>query len=304
MVAAFKRFFVPAVSIGTPNGIITNLDSSGVRIEWEIVRDNTNRPDQGQITVYNLSPTFTAVLFETWQAVSRGVGYTITFSIGWDRVPQVVFVGDVWELIPDQRTPSDVLTIFKLGDGNKTLRDQAVGRSFSNVKIDIVLDWLVSLPPAPTDAGGGGLGLIYPPESKAVVAAASAELPVQTWGNIPAYANTRDAINIIMDTLGLEWRVHNNQFIVMRGGVINRPNPPLIRPGTGLISYEKRNDGGIQFEALANPEVEPGIQLFVQDDFGKPFGEPVYRCESVAFRGSTDEDSLMAVEGAKTVLVG
>lgn len=301
MVAAFQRFYIPAVRLETAQGILSNLDGNGLRFEWEIARDNTNKADEGTITVYNLAPTVSGAIFEAWQALSRASGYLVTFAIGWDGVPQTVFRGDVWELIPDRRTPTDSMMVLKLGDGNRTLRDQTVGRSFSNVKIEIVLDYLVQLPPAPTDAGGGGLGLIYPPESKALVKQAASELPIQTFGNIPAGANTREAVDIIMDTLGLEWRVHNGEFVAMRGGVINKPGP-LIRPGTGLISYERRNDGGIIFSALANPEVEPGIQVLVQDDFGKPFGEPAYRVEKVRFAGSTDEESLMDVEAAKAVL--
>lgn len=301
MVAAFQRFFIPAVRLETAQGVITNLTGDGLRFEWELNRDNTNKADEGVITVYNLAPALSGSIFEAWQALSRASGYLITFAIGWDGVPQTVFRGDVWNFIPERRSPTDAMTVFHLGDGNKNLRDQAVGRSFSNVKIDIVLDYLVNLPPAPADAGGGGLGLIYPPESKALVKQAASELPIQTFGNIPAWANTREAVDIIMDTLGLEWRVHNGAFVVMRGGVINRPGP-LIRPGTGLISYEKRNDGGIVLSALANPEVEPGIQIFVQDDRGKPFGEPAYRTEKVRFFGDTDGESLMEVEGAKAVL--
>ncbi len=300
MVAAFKRFFVPAVRFATAQGVISNLTGDGLLMEWQVTRDNTNKADEATVAVYNLSPILTGAIFQAWQVLSAASGYLVTLSIGWDGVPQKLMRGDVWDFVPARRTPTDSVAVFKIGDGNKSLRDQVVGKSFKGAKISIVLEYLVSIPSTAPDIGGGGLGLIYPPESKAVVAAAAAELPVQTWGNIPAGANTREAINLIMDTLGLEWRVHNGEFVVMRAGVINKPGP-LIRPGTGLISYEKRNDGGIIFSALANPEVEPGIQVFVQDDFGKPFGEPVYRVERVTFAGSTAGDSLMDVQAAKVV---
>ena len=84
----------------------------------------------------------------------------------------------------------------------------------------------------------------------------------------------------------------------MRGGVINKPGP-ILRPSTGLINYAPRNDGGIVLRSLAVPETEPGIQIQVQDDRGKPFAEPVYRVERVNFNGTTDEDSIMEVEAAK-----
>lgn len=301
MVAGFKRFYLPAVKLNTAQGIVTNLNGQGIRFTWEISRDNTNKADTGTISIFNLSPTFRGALFEAWTALSKASGYLVEFGIGWEGVPETVIRGDVWRLVPEQRTPTDVETIISIGDGNKPLRDQAVGRSFAGTKIDIVLDYLVGLPPAPTDAGGGGLGLIYPPESKALVKTASAELPIQTWGNIPAGANTREAIDLIMDTLGLEWRVQNGAFIVMRGGVSNKP-PPIIAPRSGLIRYAVRDDGGIELDALADPRVEPGVQILVQDDLGKSFGEPAYRVERVVFRGDTRGESVMTVSGAKALI--
>lgn len=302
MVAPFKRFFIPAVRLDTAQGIVSNLDGNGIRFKWDITRDNTNKPDGGEITIYNLAPSFIGLLLEAWQALSQASGYLVTFGIGWEGVPQTVIVGDVWDLVPDRRSPTDVMTVLKIGDGNKSLRDQAVGRSFSGVKIDIVLDYLISLPPATADAGGGGLGLIYPPESKALVKQAAGELPIQTWGNIPQGANTREAINLIMDTLGLEWRVQNGAFIALRAGVNNRP-PLIIRPNTGLITYERRNDDGIIFTALANPDLEPGSQVLVQDNNGKPFGAGTFRVERVNFTGATDGESLMDVRASKAVLI-
>jgi hypothetical protein len=300
MVAPFKRFFIPAVALTTSDGVISNLDGQGLRFEWDITRDNTNKPDEGTITIYNLAPALRGLIQATWEALSAASGYLVDFGIGWERVPQTVIRADVWDLEIDRRTPTDVLSVFRLGDGNKPLRDQVVGKSFSGVKIDIVLDYLVSLPSAPTDVGSGGLGLIYPPESKALVKQAASELPIQTWGNIPQGANTREAVNLIMDTLGLEWRVQNGAFIVLRAGALNKP-PVLLRPGTGLINYQRRNDGGCVLSGLADPRVEPGLQLLVQDDLGKPYGAGVFRTERVTFRGSSSDENLMEIQAAKVV---
>jgi hypothetical protein len=298
----FKRFFIPAVRLATAQGVITNLDGDGIRFEWDITRDNTNKPDAGTVTIYNLSPILTGAILEAWQALSQASGYLVEFGLGWEGVPSTIMRADVWDYVPDRRTPTDSMAIFSLGDGGKPLRDQAVGRSFSNVKIDIVLDYLVQIPPALADAGGGGLGLIYPPESAALVKKAAAELPIQSWGNIPQGANTREAIDMIMDTIGLEWRVQNGAFIALRGGVINRP-PIILRPGNGLIRYERRADDGCILEALANGEIEPGSQILVQDNTGKPFGAGVFRVERTHFRGTSDAESVMGITAAKASLI-
>jgi hypothetical protein len=195
------------------------------------------------------------------------------------------------------------MTILSIGDGNKTLRDQAVGRSFVNVNIVNVLDYLVALPPAGNDVGGGGLGLILTPESKAVILAAASELPIQTWGNITKGANTREAVDVIMATLGLEWRVYNGEFVAMRGGTINRPGA-ILQPNSGLITYTERDDGGVSLVSLANPRIEPGLQVFVKDNLGRNLAEPVYRVESVHFFGDTEGESLMEIEAKRVVVLG
>ncbi len=299
---AFKRFFRPCAELVTSEGVIANLDGLGLTFEWRIRRTNTNVADQGSIAIYNVSPALSEAIFEAWKAFNEASGYLVTFGIGWDGVPATVLVGDVWKIKPRERTPTDAILKLEIGDGNRVLRDSAVGKSFAGVKIDIVLDYLVNFPPATADAGGGGLGLDYPKESRDLVKAAAAELPIQTWGNIPAGANTREAIDVIMATLGLEWRVHNRQFVVMRGGLSNRP-PTILRPSSGLVSYELLDEGGIQLSALANPDVDPGAQIVVQDNDEGPIGAGVYRVESVDFEGSTRGASDMTVIGRKARLL-
>lgn len=302
MTLEIQSFYIPAVALTVIPGItISNLDSTGLRIEWTVSRDNTNNADTGEITVYNLSPKVSGLIYEAWQAVNVvgfATGLSLTLSVGWNRIPKIMLQGDIWDMVPDQRTATDVLTIFRVGDGLQQERDAVVGRDLQGVEFATALSFLVVPPPSPDDAGGGGLGLIFPPESKALVAQAAANINLQRLSNITKGFNVRDAISILMETLGLEWRVQNGAFIAMRGGLINRPGP-TITPGSGLISWQKRNDGGIVVDALADVRAEPGIRMQVLDKLGKPVSELSYRVEKVEFAGSTDEGSLMTVSAAK-----
>lgn len=294
----FSRFLIPAVRLECAQGTLENLDGRGLRFEWSIERDNTSKIDRGSISIFNLDQKLSGAIDEAWTQLSASSGYLVSFSIGWEGIASRVLVGDVWNFEPDKRTPTDTITTFEVGDGGKNLRDQSVLRGFKSVALDVVLEWLISLPPAPADAGGGGLGLLYPPESKALIKTAQAQLELQSFGNIPPGSSVKTAIDLIMETLGLEWRVHNGAFVALRGGMINRPGI-ILRPGTGLIDYAKRNDGGCTATAYANPEIEPGLQVFIQDDDGRPFGAPVYRTERVTFRGSSVGESIMDLEGAR-----
>lgn len=295
--SAVQSFYIPAVSLTSTGVVLSNLDSTGLRIEWTISRDNTNKADSGEVTVFNLSPTFAGLIYDGWQAINQLPPSpnppTFTLSVGWNLVPQLVFAGDIVNLIPIERTATDVRTRWVLGDGTEALRDSVIPAGFSNVKIDVLLGNLIPFPVA-----SGGLGLTFPPESAALVQQALTEIPFQAWQNIPQGYSTRQAVDFIMETLGLEWRVHNGAFIAMRGGIINRPGP-TISPSSGLIRYTPRDDGGIELEALADPRFEPGIRFTALDNLNVPIGSPSYRVESVVFTGSTDESSLMTVVGRR-----
>jgi hypothetical protein len=299
MTTDFTRFFIPAVSLRVPPAELFNLDGQGIYMEWEINRDNTSNADEGTVRVHNLSPALSGQIFEAWQNLFPSVGFLATFSIGWDGVARKVIVGDVWDIIENERTTTDDVMVFRIGDGNNALRDESSSKMMNGTGIDTALRFLITLPPDSTDIAGGGLGLEYPAESRALVVQAASRLPIQRWRNVPTGMNTRQNVNFLMETIGLEWRVHNCQFIAMRGGVVNRPGP-ILRPNNGLIRYEKRNDGGIDFEALANPDVEPGLQVQVQDNLEQPFGAVVYRTERIQFRGNSRGDSLMFGEAAKS----
>lgn len=302
MVANFLQFFIPAVRFQALTFIEQNLDGQGIYMEWEASRDNTSTPDEGEVRLYNLRPQIALTIHELLQTRIPIQGFPCTLSIGWQGVASELMKGDLYDYTPSKRTPTDVISIFRFGDGLKNIRDATVGRTFAGVRIDEALNYLVQLPPSSTDAGSGGLGLFYPAESRALIIAAAAATPLLTLRNIVQGLNTRDAITLLMSTIGLQWRVHNGAFIAMRDAIIFRPGP-ILRPANGLLEYEKRNDGGIFVEALANPDVEPGIQIVVQDDLGKPVGELLYRVEKVSFRGNTSGESVMSIDAAKSVTV-
>ena len=298
--ATFDQFLIPAVQLDTAQGTIANLDGSGLRFEWQITRDNTPNPDQAEIMIYNLAPVLAGEIAEAWRALSAASGYLVTFGLGWERIAKTVIVGDVWDLIPDQRTPTDRILRLKIGDGNTANRDSVSVNTYKDITVVRAVELIATLKAgSPDEPNSGGLGLDFPDSSRAVVSEAAKAVAVKKITIAGAY-NARELMDDIMSTLGLEWRVKNGQFIALRGGVINRPGP-IIKPSTGLISYTTRNDGGIDFTALADPEVEPGIQVQVLDNNDRPFGAVVYRVDRVTFRGNTDGESIMAVSASKGI---
>ncbi len=304
MTAAFQRFLNPAATLtvgAVPPIVLSNLDGTGLKFAWDIVRTNTNNPDKGEFSIWNLAPKLAKGIHEQFKALVGFRGVPMTFSFGWDGVAQIAFTGTIWDVTPSDRSQVvDTITTIEAGDGINPYRDKASSISFANARLDVVLRAIVAFPPDPTDIGNGGMGLIIPTDSQALILQAASELPIQNWGHITFGMNTRDAIDAIFETLGLTWRIQNNHLIAMRGGFINRPGP-IIWAGSGLLNYKEKNDGGIQLEALADPTVEPGVQIKVLDEFGALVADPAYRVESVQFTGDTDGESLMFIEARKSV---
>jgi hypothetical protein len=191
----FQRFYIPAVRFRAFAVELENLDGQGLRMEWEVKRDNTSTPDEGSVRLYNLAPAISSALYELWVARAPLLAFKSEIEIGWDGVPQRLMIGDTWDMIPQERTPTDVITVFRFGDGGQAFRDQTVGRNFNGTRIDQVLQYLIELPPAGTDVGGGGLGLEYPKESRALVIAAANATVIPVVRNLPSGRNTRQVIN-------------------------------------------------------------------------------------------------------------
>jgi len=118
--------------------------------------------------------------------------------------------------------------------------------------------------------------------------------------------SSADMLTGLLHLLGLEWRIHNGRVTVFDmdpfGGV---PGPTqLISPATGLLQpVTIEDDGDIEFDALANPDVVPATQIVVQDANGRPIGAPVHRVESMSFTGTTEGSSTMRVQARKATLI-
>lgn len=301
MAVVFPEYLYPSARLILVPAPIVNFDGDGLKIEWDIQRTRGGDPDQGTITVYNLSPFARKAIHEAWKAFTQVItGYLVEFGIGWGALTERVFVGDCWNFIPEVRVGEDVLSVFHLGDGNQRIRDATtLGTSFVSSSLDPIITLLVSAPPPV------GMGFPIDPASKAYFLAQAAAMPVQTWNNWVLAGDPQDRLDELIDTLGLEWKIHNGAFIVLDKGnsATAAPLATVLNSGSGLLEWAQEDDGSIAVQALANPNVKPGSQIVVQDSFGVPVGAVAHRVDSVRFVGSTDGDSLMHIVARKVVLI-
>jgi hypothetical protein len=302
-VVAFKEFrqvsaamVIPQVPVLTP--LLLNLQGEGLKIDWNITRSRGSTPDTGEVTVYNLSAASRGLL-DTYQRLSSsGVGLpmNLSLSLGWGGLVGQVMFGQVWKLLADQRVGEDVMTTFYVGDGGISARDAVVGQSFAQSSIQTIVTFLVLY----------GLKVPLDPASLTLVTQKSATIPIAQWKNYVVTNSVETALDDLLDTIGLEWKIVDGIWIVTDQGNAATASPIayILSAQSGLLDWTSE-DGGVTVSALANPNIMPGSAIQVIDSFGKPVGStPQLRVETIQFTGTTDGESLMTIQARPSALIG
>jgi hypothetical protein len=333
MPLSFKRFLQVCARVklgGAPPLNVINLDGEGLTIMWDIFRPRRG-PEEGTITIVNLSEAARGFLHTSWKTATKkqvvvvepdvahflvqGVGsyevalklaernasapygFKVDLGIGWEKRPSLVYRGDAIGMQPGKRVGVDVHTIFTLG--SQAWQDAAVGASFANVTLSLIVQFLIQAPPP------NGFGVQIEPASLAKIEQRGAELGVREYVSWARAGKTSEVVDDILASLGLEGKIHNGRFIVTDRG--NAATASLdaffLSPGTGLLDWTETDDGGIEALALAIPDVSPGAQVAIVDENATPVGAARHRVESVRFTGTTEGQSTMVLECRKAVLL-
>lgn len=299
---AFTRFeqvsaavLIPQLPVLTP--LMTNLKGNGLKIAWRVQRTRGAEPDTGEVQVYNLAAASRGLLEETWGALDAlGTPMLCSLSIGWEGLVGQVILAQVVSLKAAERVGEDVVTTFTLGDGAISTRDAVplVGGSFANTTIQTIISAYVPI----------YLKVPVDPASLAIVTSRAAQIPVQVWANLTV-GDIDTFLDDILDTIGLEWKIVDNVWIVTERGNAATASPLayLLAAETGLLDWTPV-DGGVEVNALANPNIMDGSAFTVIDAFGRPVGAAQYRVESLGFQGETDGNSTMMIKGRPSTLVG
>jgi hypothetical protein len=300
MVAVYPEFLhvTSLVTVtSTPPIVAQSVAGEGLRVTWSVRKSNSSEPDTARVTIYNLALA-SRKLLEALVPALPGFAFRCALSIGWgDAVnpgpgfvpPTQVLAGRIWSITPELRERTDVLTVIEFGDGLVELRDAAPGGASLAAQI---LSWssVVSLVAAE-------LGLTVSPAALAVIDAAALRqgLPVYGAGNlILGDREIREKLDNIFEALRIGYTIDNGILRAFDGSGLRNDLPPqVLAPLSGLLSFAVTDDGGVEFEALANPLLAPGSQVTVLNDLGIVQGGGPLRVESIEFAGDNYENSLM-----------
>jgi hypothetical protein len=265
--------------------------SEGLRLEWDVSKSRMSTPDEAVISIYNLaSPVRQGLSISS----SLPIALIAQLLVGWEGIPELLFTGEIWKVEPAKKTGTDVITTLHAAAGGRALRDTPpAGGAIVGATVQMVIGQLL-----------GQLGFRPSVATLGQIAAAAGQVSLGAF-QAGFHGEPREVLDGLMATIGLSWGFDSTtgEFVVYRGGLRNDLLPSILAPQSGLLSWSELDDGGYEFEALAQPRCVPGLQITLLDEFGKPQGGPL-RIETITFRGSSEGPSLMTGVARKVKVLG
>lgn len=226
--------------------LITETDTrifSGLKITFDIEKDDKSNANKGKFIVYNLNPE-SIELFQSENA-------QIIFSAGYkglgddDPLVEACFQGDITKAIPSTQGVNRVLTI-EAGDAEDSLKDTSVNKSWGpKTAIKTIISDVAK-----------SFGLPLSNNSSIDAKAAS---------GLALSGKAKNALDVLALNHGLKWSVQNGELFVYDTDADTSEDVIILKPSTGLISANKKiskdvgeNPDSIEFTGLLNPRIRPG----------------------------------------------
>lgn len=195
------------------------VEVNGLRIKFDIVKNDSRNPNKSRIQIYNLAPS-------TRQALERP-DVTCRLRAGYveDTGLLECFTGNVvfsWSA----KDGPDVVTTLELGDGAVPFRDATVSLGYGPgaSSRDVIR----------AIAGRMGLPLQMPDD-----------VPVHTWQTgFSTHGSARSALDRVTRGAGLSWSIQDGALQVVRAGGTTNRTVFEIAVDTGMLGSPERQRKG------------------------------------------------------------
>jgi hypothetical protein len=226
-----------SVIVGPPGG--EGREITGLRISFEVTKDDTSAPNRAKITIYNLSADTAALLKRPGAAVQLFGGYSGQTNL--------LFVGDVTRAITTIEG-ADSRTVIESGDGQAAL-SSATSTVNLKGKTDVgnVLKQVIK-------------GVVSDP--KATLSGLSEQVKKQVVPRgFSASGPTKTILRGLARARGFDWAYQDGQLVILDRDSATREAAVLLSPDTGLVGSPARlttaGAKGIQFQSLLNGRIRP-----------------------------------------------
>jgi hypothetical protein len=217
------------------------VEVDGLRVAFRIARDNKPEPNQGEVSVWNLSRNTRAKLADQEVPVGLQVGYGGEIS--------QLFSGDIpADGISTVREGPDWVTTFRAGDGEKAYRTARIQESFGKgTKLADVLKKAAK-------QMGVGVGNALSKLADGDLEGAVTEM----FGGAVLSGPVPRELDRLLRSYGYEWSIQDGQLQVVERDGHTDDEAVLLRPDTGLIgSPEPGKNGFTKIRSLLQPQILP-----------------------------------------------
>jgi hypothetical protein len=239
------------VIVGTPStpALATwgnvGLESSPLRIGFEVKKNLKSAPNTASITIYNISGRTRSVMYP---------GMIVTLSAGYQGQIQALFIGVV-DKIKSSRAGTDIATVLDCLDGAAAVGAAFLHRSYSegSALADVLHDVAASMQ------------LVTAANPTGVTAGISIGIPNDRFPfGYVASGMCRDILNELCKPRGLEWSIQDGALQIMPKTHGASQTAELVSAQTGLTGTPSLSKDLLEFTCLLNPRIAPGRMIFLE----------------------------------------
>ena len=228
------------------------------RISFDVPMTAKKFPNKAKVEVYNIDQKFSGQLDDEDLVLQLFAGYGDT--------PGLIFSGEIRKgRATTSRNGPDLITRFECSGGGRAFRSARISKSWERgTTMKTVLTDL---------AKSFGTSFRIPPNIE----------DVQLESGFSAFGPSRDVMDTLTESLGLDWFPENDEIKVLEKNSDLGTTAVVISSSTGLINDVEKTNKGISFTTLLNPRLTPRRVVDVRGDFVKGF----YMIQKVQHRGDS-----------------
>lgn len=223
----------------------TALRVDGLRVVFKIDRDLQPSPNQGEITIYNLS--------EASRAKLEDVGQRVVLEAGYEGSVAQIFSGDVRRAFSTKQGP-DWVTKIEAGDGERAIAFARVSKSYGpgTPQADVMKDTIRALKTDP----GNALEKV-------------AQMVGEFASGFVQHAKASTELTRLLKQQGYSWSIQDGRVEVLGPNGDHLPEVvPVLTPETGLIGSpsigiptKKKQAATMKCRSVLLPTLRPGQRV-------------------------------------------
>lgn len=220
---------------------VSQLEISGLRIGFKIIKDSQPQPNNVEISIYNLAPASRAALEEKGCRLLLLAGYA-------DQVSQIASA-DV-RIAQSQKLGVDWVTKIEAGDGERAIKFARVNES-----------WAPGTPVSEV-IGKTVRALMLDPGN---ALAKANQISAQYSSGYVQNAKASDELTRLLEPHGYGWSVQDGRIEVLAKDEALPEVAPLLSPDTGLIGAPEMGTPAkagqkpvLKVRSLLQPRIRPG----------------------------------------------